>query len=202
MPTPPHRDSQSRLEEWTLPNAAEFSDIAVLAIPLGACASLPPAAFEGKVTLDLLNYFPQRDGHIPQLATEELTTSQWVASHLRGARLVKAFNSITADDLLRDAQPAGSAFRRALPIAGDDPAAKQLAARFIEDVGFDVVDSGGLAESWRFERFRPAYCVALDGQALTATLDSTARSTRVPDGYWLQHRQVPRSTDDFRGAHE
>ena len=54
-----------------------------------------------------------------------------------------------------DAQPAGTNNRRALVIAGDDPAAKALVARLIDQFGFDVVDMGGLAESWRIQRDTP-----------------------------------------------
>lgn len=172
--------------------AVEYGDIVIIAVPLYAYRSLPKKRLSGKIFLDLLNYFPHRDGNIPELQHGEMTTSELLAKELPGARVVKAFNSITVDDLSADARPVGAAERRAIPIAGDDQEAKVITSRFIDQIGFDVVDAGSLADSWRFERFRPVYCVAMDKGAMEATLAATSRSTIVPDGYWLYHRQILR----------
>jgi 8-hydroxy-5-deazaflavin:NADPH oxidoreductase len=170
--------------------AADYGEIVIIAIPLGAYQSLPREPLQEKIVLDLLNYFPHRDGNIPELQRGELTTSELLAKHLPRTRIVKAFNSITVDDLITDPRPVGASARRALPIAGDDQEAKIIASRLIDELGFDVVDAGNLADSWRFEKFRPVYCVALDKEALKATLASTSRDSKVPDGYWLHNRQV------------
>ena len=77
-----------------------------------------------------------------------------------------------------------------MPIASNDQEAKTVVSRFVDQLGFDAVDAGGLADSWRFERFRPVYCVALGKEAMRATLTATSRDTMVPDGYWLSNRQV------------
>ncbi len=152
--------------------------------------SIPKKPLQGKIVFDLLNYFPFRDGDIPELQREEITTSELIAKHLSESRVVKAFNSITVGDLMTDARPVGANERRAMPIAGDDQEAKMIASRLIDELGFDAVDGGSLADSWRFERFRPVYCVALDKETLKATLASTSRDFKVPDGYWLYNRQV------------
>lgn len=170
--------------------AADFGEVVIVAIPLGIYQKLPQAPLAGKIVLDLLNYFPHRDGHIPELNREEITTSELLSQHLPAARIVKAFNSITVEDLAKDSRPVGVAERRAIPIASDDEEAKEIAAGLINELGFDVVDGGVLADSWRFERFRPAYCVALNKERLKAVLASTKRDTKVPDGYWLYNRQV------------
>ncbi|MCJ8507161.1 NAD(P)-binding domain-containing protein [Rhizobium lemnae] len=174
----------------TVLQAAQFGDIVALAIPLWAFSAIDPAPFENKIVLDLLNYFPHRDGKIEILDRGETTTSEMVAKHFVGAKLIKAFNAITVDDLYRDPRPRGHQIRRALPIAGDDKTAKEQASLFINDVGFDVVDVGPLADGWKIERFRPAYCVAMDKETLFRTLADTSRGTRVPDGYWLKHRPI------------
>jgi predicted dinucleotide-binding enzyme len=170
--------------------AASYGDLVVLAVPLRAYRSLPAAELSGKVVVDLLNYFPHRDGAIAQLQQGELTTSELLARQLPGARVVKALNSITAEDLLKDVRPEGAAERRAMPIASDDADAKSMVCDFVNKLGFDPVDAGTLADSWRFERFRPVYCVALDQETMKATLAATTRETKVPDGYWLYNRQV------------
>lgn len=56
-----------------------------------------------------------------------------------------------------NARPNGDAERTTLPIAGDDAAAKEAVTRFIQSVGYDVVDAGSLADSWRIEPNTPIY---------------------------------------------
>jgi len=170
--------------------AAAYGDLVVLAVPLHAYRSLPEKELTGKVVVDPLNYFPRWNGVIDVLERGELTTSELLAQQLPGARVVKALNSITAEDLLKDARSAGATERRAMPIASDDADAKSIVCEFVNKLGFEPVDAGGLAESWRFERFRPVYCVALDAEAMSATLAATSRETTVPDGYWQYNRKV------------
>lgn len=95
-------------------------------------------------------------------ARRSTTTSELLARYLPTSRIVKAFNAIPMNDLESDGRPAGAPDRRALPIAGDDAEGKAIAAAWLEALGFGVVDVGPLAEGWRFERDRPAYCVPLD----------------------------------------
>lgn len=64
--------------------------------------------------------------------------------HLTGAHVVKVFNNITFWHLLALARPAGAADRSALPIAGDDAAAKAAVTRFLDAIGYDAVDAGPL----------------------------------------------------------
>jgi predicted dinucleotide-binding enzyme len=177
-----------RCKAGTVAQAAEFGDVVVVAIPMSAYKGLDPHAFEGKVVLDANNYYPARDGAIPELDAHEATTSGLLASHLAGARVVKAFNAILQGDIEKDAKPPGSLDRRALPIAGDDARAKELIAGLVDQFGFDVVDAGSLSDSWRFERAMPAYCVALDVAQLQEALTSARRGVEVPDGSWRSPR--------------
>lgn len=159
----------------TAEEAAAFGDIVVVAVPLAAYRLVPVAPLAGKVVLDTDNYYPERDGRIAELDRKETTTSELLARHLPESRIVKAFNAIVMDELDRDGKPAGTPGRRALPIAGDDAEGKAIAARLLDEFGFDAVDAGPLAEGWRFEHGTPAYCVPLDRDALTATLAATIR---------------------------
>ena len=98
---------------------------------------------------------------------------------------MKAFNAILARDLPLDARPPiASGHRRALPLAGADPRDKALAAQLHEQFGFDVVDAGPLADSWRFERAKPAYCLPLDDPALRAALAAAERNVELTEGSW------------------
>src|SRR3712207_6832586 len=69
--------------------AARFGEVLLVAIPFGKYETLPAAAFEGKVVIDANNYYPQRDGNFPVLDSGETTSSELVAWHLKGARVVK-----------------------------------------------------------------------------------------------------------------
>ncbi len=171
-------------EAGSLDQAAGFGEICVLAIPLLALGAIPAAALAGKIVIDAMNYYPQRDGAIAVLDQRQTTTSELVASHLPKARLVKAFNAILARDLPDDARPPVATGRRALPIAGNDPAAIDVVAALHDAFGFDVLDTGPLADSWRFERAKPAYCIPLDRTGLMRALDAAVRDKELPDGSW------------------
>ncbi len=135
----------------TAAEAAAEGDIVVVTIPLKAIDAVPVEPLVGKVVIDTNNYYPERDGEIPALDTKSTTSSELLAAHLPGAHVVKAFNSIYFEHLIEHAKPAGTEGRRALPIAGDDAAAKATVATLIDTFGFDVVDAGALAEGARFQ---------------------------------------------------
>ncbi|WP_293239033.1 NADPH-dependent F420 reductase [Paludibacterium sp.] len=154
----------------TVSEAIAFADVVVVAIPLQAYRTLPAEALAGKLVIDTCNYYPERDGLFPELERRETTTSELVAAHLSGSRIVKAFNAIKMGDMETAGRPAGHAERRALPLAGDDADDKALVAALYEQFGFDVVDAGPLATGSAFERGTPPYCVPLSQAALRRML--------------------------------
>jgi predicted dinucleotide-binding enzyme len=137
--------------------AAEAGDIAVVAIPLKAYPSVPAKPLAGKVVIDTMNYYPQRDGQVADLDTGSATSSELLQRHLPDSAVVKAFNNIFFRHLQSLARPGGTADRTFLPIAGDDPHAKAAVTAFLDSIGFGVVDAGSLADSWRQEPGTPAY---------------------------------------------
>ena len=137
--------------------AAKAGDIVVVTVPLKNYSQVPVAPLAGKVVIDTNNYYPERDGHIPELDNESTTTSELLQAHLPTSKVVKAFNHIYAAALTTDGQPSGSKNRRALVVAGNDPAAKAAVAQLINEFGFDTVDLGPLKESWRIQRDTPGY---------------------------------------------
>jgi predicted dinucleotide-binding enzyme len=137
--------------------AATAGDIVVVSVPLKNYRDVPVEPLAGKVVIDTNNYYPQRDGHIPELDNESTTTSELLQAHLPQSKVVKAFNHIYASALTTDGQPAGSRNRRALVIAGDDQAAKSTVMALLDQFGFDTVDAGPLAEGWRIQRDTPGY---------------------------------------------
>lgn len=137
--------------------AGKAGDIVVVTIPLKNYRSVPVEPLAGKIVIDTNNYYPDRDGHIPELDNESTTTAELLQAHLPTSRVVKAFNHIYAAQLTTDGLPAGTKNRRALVIAGDDPEAKTVVTRLLDQFGFDTVDAGPLKEGWRIQRDTPGY---------------------------------------------
>ncbi|MBR7831229.1 NADPH-dependent F420 reductase [Actinospica sp. MGRD01-02] len=137
--------------------AAESADLVVATIPLSAYPKLPAAALAGKTVIDTMNYYPDRDGHIAELDDGTATSSELVQRHLAASHVVKAFNNIDMVRLENLARPTGAPDRSALPIAGDDAAAKEQVAYLLDTLGYDAVDIGTLAESSRSQPGTPVY---------------------------------------------
>jgi predicted dinucleotide-binding enzyme len=154
----------------TVEQAAGASAVVIVTIPQKAVRELPRGLFARStaVVVDTGNYYPSRDGRIEAI-DEGLTDSEWVAQVL-GRPVVKAFNNIVAESLDSRGKPEGTPGRVCLSVAGEDPAAKQIVLRLINELGFDGIDAGSLAESWRQQPGTPAYCMDLDRTALQAAL--------------------------------
>ncbi len=106
------------------------------------------------------------------------------AKQLPGARVAKAFNAILQRVSAEGGKKPGIPGRWALPGAGDDPDAKQVAAGLPDKFGCDVVNAGPLAEGWRFQRAMPAYCVPPGAAALKQALAAAQRGVGLPHGSW------------------
>ena len=129
----------------------------VVSVPLKNYRAVPVEPLAGKIVIDTNNYYPERDGHIPELDKESTTTSELLQAHLPKSKVVKAFNHIYAAALTTDGQPAGTKNRRALVIAGDDEGAKATVTHLLDQFGFDTVEAGPLKEGWRIQRDTPGY---------------------------------------------
>jgi predicted dinucleotide-binding enzyme len=133
-------DLGPRASAGTSAAAAAAGDLVVVTVPVSAFPDLPAASLAGKAVIDTCDYGPERDGHISELDSSSLTSSELLLRHLPGAEVVKAFNTIYFKHLLSLARAAGAADRSSLPITGDSPQA--LAA---------------LADSWRQETGTPVW---------------------------------------------
>src|SRR4051794_30624241 len=159
----------------TVLEAATAGDIVVVSIPLKNYRTVPVQPLAGKVVIDTNNYYPQRDGHIPELDSETSTTSELLQEHLPGSKVVKAFNHIYAAQLTTDGRPAGTENRRALVIAGDDAGAKATVTHLLDQFGFDTVDAGPLREGWRIQRDTPGYGPRRNAEELRRDLAAARR---------------------------
>jgi 8-hydroxy-5-deazaflavin:NADPH oxidoreductase len=157
--------------------AAKGVDLLVITIPMKNVPALPkdllvdlPAA---SPIIDTGNYYPLRDGVIAEIA-EGTTESEWT-SRVLGRAVLKAFNNIVADSLLHKGLPKGGKNRIALPVSGDDERSKQIVIALLDEMGFDAIDAGPLAESWRFQPGTPAYCSDPTIQQLPSLLQRAKR---------------------------
>ncbi|MFF2052587.1 NADPH-dependent F420 reductase [Leifsonia sp. NPDC058194] len=155
--------------------AAAAGDLVVVTVPLAAEATLPVAELAGKIVIDTNNYYPQRDGSVPELDDESTTVAERLQATLPTSKVVKAFNHIGAAALTTEGQPAGTADRRALIVAGDDAEARDRVAALIDQFGFDAVDIGPLAEGWRIQRDTPGYVKRFDAAGLRDALAAARR---------------------------
>ena len=167
----------------TASEAARDKDVVIVTIPEKHIPDLPSGLFNGArdnlVVVDTGNYYPrQRDGRIGAIE-DGLTESRWVEQQL-GRPVVKAFNNIYAKHLMNLGKPAGDPGRIALPVAGDDTAAKAVVIRLIDELGFDVVDAGSIAESWRQQPGTPVYGKDFDAESLRHAL-TQASPVRRPE---------------------
>lgn len=168
----------SRARAATPSEAAAAGDIVVVTVPLKNYRQVPVAPLAGKIVIDTNNYYPERDGHIPELDNESTTTSELLQAHLPTSRVVKAFNHIYASQITTDGRPAGAKDRRALAIAGDDAAAKEAVTRLLDEFGFDTVDIGPLSASWRIQRDTPGYGPRRNAEQLRQDLAAAKRPPR------------------------
>jgi len=141
----------------TAEQAAAAGRLVVVSVPVKAFSEIPVKPLAGKPVLDTGNYYPQRDGDIADLQTGAVTSSALLQRYLTGAHVVKVFNNIFFKHLASLARPSGADDRTALPIAGDDASAKAAVAAFLDSIGYDTVDGGSLADSWRQEPGSPVY---------------------------------------------
>ncbi|MEV8596867.1 NAD(P)-binding domain-containing protein [Streptomyces sp. NPDC052012] len=187
----PHTLTQLAEETGATPvrveEAARGAEVVVVTVPLKAVADLPSGLFDeaadGVAVIDTGNYYPrERDGRIAGIEDEGLTESRWTERQI-GHAVVKAFNGTYAQDILDRARPAGDPDRMALPVAGDDEAAKRKVRELIDELGFDTVDSGGIDDSWRQQPGTPVYGLRGGVDAVTKALAEAS----------------PGRTDAFRG---
>ncbi|MET9443121.1 NAD(P)-binding domain-containing protein [Streptomyces sp. NPDC006610] len=164
--------------------AARGAEIVVVTVPVKAVPDLPAGlldgAAEGVAVIDTGNYYPrERDGRIAEIEDGGITESRWTERRI-GHPVIKAFNGTYAQDILDRPRPAGDPERIALPVAGDDEAAKAKVRALIDELGFDTVDAGGIDDSWRQQPATPVYGLREGVDGVTKAL-AAASPERTPE---------------------
>src|SRR4051794_1894633 len=155
-------------------------DVVILSVPLNRLPQVAPLIRDvpdDTVVIDTSNYYPARDGEIDAIERGQVE-SLWVVE-LLGRPVVKAWNAIGSDSFASKGKPAGSPGRIAVPVAADDDGDRQVGMGLVEETGFDAVDSGTLAESWRQQPGTPCYCTDLKREEMTGAL-AAADAARSP----------------------
>lgn len=133
----------------TVPEAAAFGEVVLVAIPLGRYEDLPAEPLAGKIVIDAMNYYPSRDGAIAELDDGSATSSGLLQGHLSGSVVVKAINTVPSGRLAGEGRTAGDPERLAVPVAGGDEEAKRTVIALLDQMGFDGVDAGTLEDGGR-----------------------------------------------------
>ena len=147
------------------------ADVVILAVPLHKVDSLDSHLLEGKIVVDVMNYWEPIDGHLPEFADATNGTSPIIASKFPGARIVKAFNHIGYHDIESDRRDAESPDRRALAVASDDDEAALAVMSLVDAIGFDALDLGPLSNGVVLEAGGGVFGVRLGKERLAALID-------------------------------
>ncbi|MEU1081692.1 NADPH-dependent F420 reductase [Streptomyces sp. NPDC005908] len=159
----------------TAPEAASQADVVILALPLSKYRAVPVEALRGKLVVDAMNYWWEVDGVRNDFTDPRTSTSELVQDLLAESKVVKAFNHMGYHDLEDGAAPAGTTGRKAIAVAADDPEALHRVAQLVDELGFDPVQAGPLAEGVRLQPGTEPFGANVGAEELTAMLN------RFPD---------------------
>lgn len=180
----PDKIREKAAEIGAVPVSAEDAvkdvDAIILSIPFAQIphvASVFTGVAANVVVIDTSNYYPFRDGNIAEV-DEGKPESVWSSEQL-GRPVVKTFNALLAETLSNGSTAEDTTGRIAIPVAGNDTEDKLIARRLVNDAGFDTLDAGNLADSWRQQPGTPAYCTELTLPELQTAL-SSADKARAP----------------------
>jgi len=163
-------DMEGDVRAATVLDAAEFGEVVLVAIPFGGYEGLPPEPLAGKIVVDAMNYYPERDGRIGELEDGGQPSSGLLQAHLSGSVVVKALNTIYFRRLADEGRPAGDPDRLAIPVAGGDEEAKRIVVALLDQMGFDGVHAGTLQDSRRQEPGSPVYNQPLTAEGVREAL--------------------------------
>jgi predicted dinucleotide-binding enzyme len=164
----------------TAAEAAHGVDVLIVSVPMNRNVDIADhvrSAPKDAVVIDTSNYYPARDG-VVQAFQDGVPESVWL-SELFGRPIAKAWNAITTQSFNAKATEPGDPARVAIPVAADSDAERRVAMSLVEQTGFDAVDAGVLAESWRQQPGAPVYCTDRTRDEMPGWL-AAADKNRVP----------------------
>lgn len=151
--------------------AAARADVVILALPLGKHRNVPVDALRGKPVVDAMNYWWEVDGVRDDFIAPGVSTSEIVQRFLAGSKVVKAFNHMGYHDLENGARPSGSAGRKAIAVFADDREALGVVADLVDELGFDPIGAGSLADGVRVQPGTEPFGANVGAEELQAMLE-------------------------------
>lgn len=130
----------------TTADVVAHAELIVLAVPTHRFRELPRGLFAGKILIDPMNYWEPIDGDDDELAYAPEGSSVIVQRFFETARVVKSLNQLGYHEFEESKLPAGAPGRVAVAAASDDREALERVLQLVDDLGFDPVDAGSLAE--------------------------------------------------------
>jgi 8-hydroxy-5-deazaflavin:NADPH oxidoreductase len=178
-------------------------EVIIVTVPTIAITQLPKDLFkyisDDAIIVDTSNYYPFRDGEIEELKKGKVE-SVWVSEQI-GRPVIKAFNNLLAYTLEHLGKAQGEAGRIAIAVSGDNETAKKVVSRLVNETGFDAVDAGDLAYSWRQQPGTPAYCTELNvaelKQALADAVKDNAAHVRDVAISKIMESSIPPSHEEI-----
>lgn len=162
----------------TAAEAEAKADLVILALPLSKYETIDRSGLDGKLVLDAMNYWWEVDGIRTDLTNPLQSSSELVQRFLSNSQVIKAFNHMGYHDLFDESAPAGTPKRKALALAGDDDAAIATVRSFIDDLGFDSLYVGPLANGIMLEPGSEVFGANVTLPELQARIDRLAQSPR------------------------
>ncbi|MDI6495588.1 NADPH-dependent F420 reductase [Leuconostoc lactis] len=162
----------------TAAEAEAKADLVILALPLSKYETIDRSGLDGKLVLDAMNYWWEVDGIRTDLTNPLQSSSELVQRFLSNSQVIKAFNHMGYHDLFDESAPAGTPKRKALALAGDDDAAIATVRSFIDDLGFDSLYVGPLANGIMLEPGSEVFGANVTLPELQAMIDRFAQSPR------------------------
>jgi predicted dinucleotide-binding enzyme len=189
-------------EAATITDVVKDADVIIFSIPFKAYKNLPENLLryvpEKVIIMDTSNYYPLRDGELPELKGK--AESVYISETL-GRPVIKVFNNIMEYTMQHKGKPAGEKERIAIAVSGDNEEHKKVASALADMLGFDTVDAGSLSESWRQEPGTPAYCTELAARELKKAL-AEAEKGKAPAVRDLVMNKLMNSGGDTMPSHE
>jgi len=169
----------------TKEEAVRGVDMIILSVPFSAYRDLRHLfddVPEDVIVVDTSNYYPFRDGVVPEVDKGK-AEAVWAGEQINRP-VIKAWNAALATTLAEKGMRKSQRGRIALPVAGDDLESKLVVMKLVEETGFDAFDAGSLASSWRLQPGTPAYCTELTTDQLESALE------RADQARSAQHRET------------
>jgi len=156
----------------TSAEVATQADLIILAIPLGRYKELPKKELKNKLIIDSMNYWWEIDGDRPDLTGTDVSSSEAVQQFLSESRVVKAFNHVGYHDLHNEARPVGSIDRKGVAIAGDNTEDVEQVAEVVNNLGFDPLLIGPLAEGKKLQPGGAVFGAHVNAETLKQMINS------------------------------